>query len=511
MDTPRALAEIYAQLTKPFDLADLDLKPGATSRDKAKALALPYADARVYQERLDAVVGPGGWQVEYRPFSESAVFCRLTIWGVSREDVGECHDDKDENRSCIAVAQAFKRACTAFGLGRYLYSLPQVWGEFDAQKKQFTDPEKLKVEIYKRAGLLGQGPHPTPPRPASPLPPRGPLPPSAPARGSAPALSSGPQGFSPADSHALDAAQEVVGRAGDWLSRDEPETPARAFARAVLGAASPGALARLDQDLSLAVREGTMGEGEAKKMSKLLTAARDLLRLGAWTPAAHPAPRPAAEEVRQPARPFRVVPAPSREPGADDDVLDGDEDPFPAEVAAPLAPASPVGGEGHTGAGAGSGPRPGGTGRAAGTPDPSAGAPDPAGRGPAAPGDPGDAAGVALAPAPPSAPRSPVGAVPRRSEGAPLRPRFGARPARPLSWAEVLDLQATLARRAAGDEAGGMEVVIQVLAGVGGRAEVAKVRGDIEGLLRGDAARRAAHQICDQAEAHFAEEEGRAK
>lgn len=180
MDENKTLASVYERLIEPFSPKDIELRPGATTRDKAKALALPYADVRVYQERLDTVVGPENWSVEYRPLSEIVVFCRLTILGVVREDVGECHKvDKDgvpdENRACTAVAQAFKRACSAFGLGRYLYSLPQIWGEFDAQRKQFTDPARVVQEIYRKAGLRVGERSSAPPR--APSPPRASSPP----------------------------------------------------------------------------------------------------------------------------------------------------------------------------------------------------------------------------------------------------------------------------------------------------------------------------------------------
>lgn len=183
-DNPKSLASIYQQLTEPFAVEEIEIKPGATTKDKAKALALPYADIRVYQERLDNVAGPGNWGVEYRPISENAVFCRLTILGVVREDVGECHKtdrdgQPDENRTCTAVAQSFKRACSAFGIGRYLYSLPQIWAEYDGQKRQFVEVRRTVEDIYRRAGLLrgasrgAPAPERAPaeaPRPARPTP-----------------------------------------------------------------------------------------------------------------------------------------------------------------------------------------------------------------------------------------------------------------------------------------------------------------------------------------------------
>ena len=150
--SPTTLREAAAALTAPFALDQVAIKPGATTMDKTRALALPYVDLRTYQDRLDAVVGPEGWSVEYRPTSNGLI-CRLTILGVSKEDIGEASGDGD-NPATEALAQAFKRACTAFGLGRFLYHLPTVWAEYDEGKRNFKDPERAIYDIYKRAGLI---------------------------------------------------------------------------------------------------------------------------------------------------------------------------------------------------------------------------------------------------------------------------------------------------------------------------------------------------------------------
>lgn len=149
----RTLTQIHAKLCKPFPLWAVEVKPGATTQDKTRALALAYVDARVYQTRLDRLAGPEGWQVEYRPISDRSVLCRLTVLGVTREDVGEC-DTKDPNATTSAAMQAFKRACAAFGMGRYLYGLPQPWCAYDAQRKRFADPSEAVEQIYRMAGLL---------------------------------------------------------------------------------------------------------------------------------------------------------------------------------------------------------------------------------------------------------------------------------------------------------------------------------------------------------------------
>ena len=135
-----------------FDVALIELKPGATNRDKTKALALAYVDPREYQARLDAVVGVENWSVRYR-VEGGSTFCALSIFGVVKEDVGESEGDK--NDATIAVAQAFKRACTAFGLGRYLYFMPQIWCAYDPDKKRITDNQQaVAQEMYRRMGIL---------------------------------------------------------------------------------------------------------------------------------------------------------------------------------------------------------------------------------------------------------------------------------------------------------------------------------------------------------------------
>lgn len=144
---PLTLNAVHTKLCKPFAASLVELKPGAITQDRKRALGMPFVDSRAYQTRLDRVVGPEGWAVAYRPLSDRAVLCRLTILGVTREDVGECNTS-DENAATSAVAQSFKRACSAFGLGRYLYSLPQIWAEFDEKKRQIVDVAGVVAQMY---------------------------------------------------------------------------------------------------------------------------------------------------------------------------------------------------------------------------------------------------------------------------------------------------------------------------------------------------------------------------
>ena len=147
------LADVYQELTAPFPRTVIELKPGALTKDKTKALALAYADPRAYEDRLDAVVGPDNWEVEYRPLpGGAALICRLTILGRVREDVGEAPAD-DANTMTSAAAQAFKRACAKFGIGRYLYHMPQLWCPYDEGKRQIVDAPRVIAQLYKMARL----------------------------------------------------------------------------------------------------------------------------------------------------------------------------------------------------------------------------------------------------------------------------------------------------------------------------------------------------------------------
>jgi len=134
------------ELRKPFHPSHVTWKPGMLSKDQGKALALAYADLRAYQNRLDEVCGMD-WSVTYTPWGERIV-CHLTIQGVTRSSSGEpdSQSERSEIAGTAAEAQAFKRACAMFGLGRYLYNLPSVWVEYDLNTKHFTEKAKTKLE-----------------------------------------------------------------------------------------------------------------------------------------------------------------------------------------------------------------------------------------------------------------------------------------------------------------------------------------------------------------------------
>jgi len=137
--------EILRDLSKPFHPARITWRPGALTENKEKALALAYADLRAYQDRLDDICGLD-WSVSYTPWGER-IICHVTISGITRSSTGEADSDaeRSEIAGTAAEAQAFKRACAMFGLGRYLYNLPTLWVEYDAEHARFTDKAKARL------------------------------------------------------------------------------------------------------------------------------------------------------------------------------------------------------------------------------------------------------------------------------------------------------------------------------------------------------------------------------
>jgi hypothetical protein len=134
--------EIMAALREPFAPEKIGWKPGAITKDGTRALALGYIDARDVMDRLDDVVGCENWYDVCEPQGTSVV-CRLSVrlsgeW-ITKADVGSLSGQEDAGDQLKAgYSDAIKRAAIKWGIGRYLYSLPQVWVEYDPQKKRIV-------------------------------------------------------------------------------------------------------------------------------------------------------------------------------------------------------------------------------------------------------------------------------------------------------------------------------------------------------------------------------------
>jgi hypothetical protein len=161
------IRQIIGDLEVPFDSSVIEWRVTNTAKDKRRGHVMPYADQRAYTDRLNALLTPAGWTRKYevhtsanfqrgkdqKTVAKILVTCELTILGLgSHSATGEEWAD-DDNAGTSAEAQAFKRACSCFGLGRYLYYFTGVWVDIDDRKRPKkipTLPEWAKPDGWRK-------------------------------------------------------------------------------------------------------------------------------------------------------------------------------------------------------------------------------------------------------------------------------------------------------------------------------------------------------------------------
>ena len=149
--------ETIARLREPFPFNQVETKIQVTNQDKTKGLAIFYHDARAVQERLDTVLGPFGWRNDYIPWQNNAQLCGLSIHDAERGEWITKYDgaeNSDIEPIKGGLSDAFKRAATQWGIGRYLYEISGVWVEIEQRGKgsYIKDNQYPKLENeYNRA------------------------------------------------------------------------------------------------------------------------------------------------------------------------------------------------------------------------------------------------------------------------------------------------------------------------------------------------------------------------
>jgi hypothetical protein len=144
------------ELEVPFSPNQVRWRVTNTTNDKRRGQIVPYADSRAYTDRLNALFSPQGWTREYKVETMTnitrvrkgesivsgkvLVTCTVTILGIgSHSGTGEEWAD-DDNGMTSADAQAFKRACSCFGLGRYFYDFQAIWVDLDQNRQPVRTP-----------------------------------------------------------------------------------------------------------------------------------------------------------------------------------------------------------------------------------------------------------------------------------------------------------------------------------------------------------------------------------
>lgn len=123
------------KLNTPLSIDDIDFRVQSINKGGYTTI-LPYKDARVDMNRLDAVYGVGYWQKKYDLVNNN-LFCSVGVWNdklqqwVWVQDVGtESNAEKEKGQA----SDAFKRACFNLGIGRELYDYPLIQVKLDANE-----------------------------------------------------------------------------------------------------------------------------------------------------------------------------------------------------------------------------------------------------------------------------------------------------------------------------------------------------------------------------------------
>jgi hypothetical protein len=151
-----SLDEALPELRRPPAPAAVRLKLTATNRENTAGQVAAYVDARLVLDRLDLVCG-ANWHARFEALPERLwpttkegeerllhVRCRLTAFGVTREDVGEGETPK------AAVSDALKRAAVHFGVGRALYAMASPWLEKGPGEGQLRTKRRGRLRIDER-------------------------------------------------------------------------------------------------------------------------------------------------------------------------------------------------------------------------------------------------------------------------------------------------------------------------------------------------------------------------
>ena len=127
----------------PFAFQEIEWRVLRISKkDSTRAQVAAYVDSRAIQNRLDSVVGRGNWQNTFESVVGSnngttAHICRISIYypergeWITKSDGAGCTDVEPIKGG---LSNAFKRAASMWGMGRYLYGLKNIWVKIDEYK-----------------------------------------------------------------------------------------------------------------------------------------------------------------------------------------------------------------------------------------------------------------------------------------------------------------------------------------------------------------------------------------
>lgn len=133
-----ALQEKMAKLKEPFHPDDIEWRVGSKGKNNTIGLALAYVTNRAIQERLDEVFGIGGWKNEFVEWKGGSQLCGISV-KIDNEWITKWDGAADSDFEAVkgGLSNAMKRAACQWGIGRYLYKLPDVWKPIEPVGKSY--------------------------------------------------------------------------------------------------------------------------------------------------------------------------------------------------------------------------------------------------------------------------------------------------------------------------------------------------------------------------------------
>lgn len=171
------MMELSKRLQEPFKESDIEFKPqslGFKANGEPWCMVLAYVQARAIQERLDQVVGPARWKVDYKHLN-NGVMCGLSLWCSFEFAEEELKNHGDSQIKSIkksfsgewvtkwdgaveteveafkgGISSALKRTGSVWGIGRYLYKLPTTFAKTSI--KPMPPHDGWKKAFHKKSG-----------------------------------------------------------------------------------------------------------------------------------------------------------------------------------------------------------------------------------------------------------------------------------------------------------------------------------------------------------------------
>lgn len=146
----------WTRLREPFAPDDIEWRVARSGvkTEKVWAQVLAYITNRAVMDRLDEVFGPANWRNSYEAGPSGGIVCGLSVrFGDEWLTKWDGAEETDIEKVKGGLSSAMKRAAVQWGIGRYLYDLPDGWAKVHDGGKhsdcvKATPKNKLEHDVW---------------------------------------------------------------------------------------------------------------------------------------------------------------------------------------------------------------------------------------------------------------------------------------------------------------------------------------------------------------------------